>query len=276
MEIRRYIMQSQSRLTLDCMLVLACLCSLSCEQKLVIANYSCPPPSTSIPEDASGIPSEVTIEAPWSTSFEDGFCDFTVANGSCYADGLTSCEVVTEPVHSGRYAAAFTINADGTLTNSQTRCVREGQLPTAAYYGAWYYVPVKPQSVTNWNLFHFRGGDSTSDTTHGLWDVSMVLDSNDTLQLSVFNFLKQTTIAASNSHAVPISKWFHVEVFFKRAKDATGEFSVYLDGSSVIRLTKLTTDDTQLGQWYLGNLVAAISPAKSTLYVDDVSIRPEN
>ena len=35
----------------------------------------------------------------------------------------------------------------------------------------------------------------------------------------------------------------------------------------------LVTDNTDFGQWYVGNFADALTPPGSTLYVDDVTIR---
>ena len=39
-----------------------------------------------------------------------------------------------------------------------------------------------------------------------------------------------------------------------------------------VHLTGLVTDDTDWGQWYVGNLADALVPPASTVYVDDVTI----
>jgi hypothetical protein len=62
-------------------------------------------------------------------------------------------------------------------------------------------------------------------------------------------------------------------MFLKRASDATGEVQVYQDGVSVVHQTGLVTDNnSQWGQWYVGNLGTNLTPPESTLYVDDVTI----
>jgi hypothetical protein len=38
-------------------------------------------------------------------------------------------------------------------------------------------------------------------------------------------------------------------------------------------LTNILTDDSSVGQWYVGNLATGLTPPASTLYVDDVTIR---
>jgi hypothetical protein len=80
---------------------------------------------------------------------------------------------------------------------------------------------------------------------------------------------------APNANAVPpipIGQWFHIEVYFKRAKDATGTLALLQDGTMAVNLTGLVTDPTDWGQWYLGIWADSLTPPASTIYVDDVSV----
>jgi len=216
-------------------------------------------------------PASITspVAVPWSNGFEHQFCDYAQPRGFCYAFGHASYEIVTSPVHSGRYAAAFAI--DSADSNSvQARCVRQGALPTVAYYGAWYYVPELAHSTQLWNLLHFQGGDPR--VQHGLWDVSLVSGSAGDLELFVFDFLNGQMRVSPQPVPVPIGAWFHVQLYLKRAPDATGEVALYQDGQLLFDAPNLVTDDTTWGQWYVGNLANGLAPPASTLYVDDVTI----
>lgn len=64
----------------------------------------------------------------------------------------------------------------------------------------------------------------------------------------------------------------HLEVYFKRAKDATGEITLWQDSTEAVHLTGLATDPTDWGQWYVGNLANDLLPPNQTVYVDDVTI----
>jgi hypothetical protein len=210
------------------------------------------------------------ITAPWATGFEDQFCDYTELGGFCYAEPRASYTTVTSPVHSGRFAAAFKVTAPD-ATGHQTRCVRQGALPHAAYYGAWYFVPEHAMNTALWNLWHFQANDVSA--SHGLWDVSLVNGANGTLELVVYDFLNGVSRRSEKSAPIPIGAWFHVELYLKRAADATGEVALYQDGQLLLDATKLITDDSSSGQWYVGNLATGLTPRDSTLYVDDVTIR---
>ncbi len=245
-----------------------------CSPSVVVGDWTCA--EAVDPADAAASSADGgALDMPWSTSFEDGFCDYSAALGYCYAAGDSSYTIVSSPVHSGRYAAAFAVDSRATpFTGMQTRCVRQGILPTTAYYGAWYFVPAVQTNAHTWNLFHFEGGDGPNETLHALWDVSLVNALDGGLRLAVFDFfgggsLKQTSVVPD----IPIGAWFHLEFFFHRAADTTGEVAVYQDGQVALDLTGLVTDDSSWGRWHVGNLADSLAPPLSTVYVDDVTIR---
>ncbi len=211
---------------------------------------------------------------PWTTSFENGFCDYTAPLGFCYTAGPASYSLVTSPVHSGRYAAAFTAQAvgDASVGPAQARCVEQGVFPAAAYYGAWYYVPAEAVNSGTWNLFHFQGG-VPGMTLRSLWDVSLVnMASGGPLHVVLYDFLNGMTPNANAVPAIPIGQWFHIEVYFKRAKDTTGQITLLQDGVTAANLAGLVTDPTDWGQWYVGTWADNLMPPVSTVYVDDVTI----
>jgi hypothetical protein len=226
--------------------------------------------------DADGGLPPLTV--PWSTGFENGFSDWSKPDGGgfCYEKSGGSYTIVTSPVHSGTYAAAFSVNtALGTPgAASQARCVRQGVLPPSAYYGAWYYVPAPAPGISTtylWNLLHFQGASSpTAATSQSLWDLSLETQPDAATAPAVYDFLRIRVLPAGPP--IPIGAWFHLEMFLSPAEASTGTFQVYVDGASVLQLSGLETDNVAWGQWYVGNYAVALTPTAATVYVDDVSI----
>ncbi len=249
------------------------LVSFACEPELVIGDWQCSGSALSEARSASDVAIPANdVEVPWETSFENGFCEFGEPGGFCFSNTSASLDVVSSPVHSGRWAASFHIvgeEADGL----QARCARQGKLPEAAYYGAWFYIPSPVTAATNWNLFHFEGDPPDGGTEQwGLWDVSLALTEAGSLQPYVFDFLRNTARPLDAPRAVPVEQWFHLEVFLRRAADTTGRFTLYVDGAQSLDLDQVATDDSELGQWYVGNLATELQPSANTLFVDDVTI----
>lgn len=209
------------------------------------------------------------VPVPWETSFEDGACDYVRAGGSCYEWPPINFRIVDTPVHSGRHAAEITVvtRTDGG-TQPQGRC-HVGPLPTEAYYGAWFLIPTRVTNGGLWNLVHLGGNDVQPP---GLWDVSVTKD----LRLELYSQRFQNS-ENRFSPPVPIGRWFHVVLYLKRAKDKTGAVALYLGDDQgdqkVVEYTNLVTDDTDRGDWYVGNLADNTTPSECTVYVDDVTLR---
>jgi hypothetical protein len=255
--------------------IAAISCLGACKQPLVVGEYKCP---VSSPEAGSPPSKFDPIPVPWSSGFEDQFCDYPGSEepGWCYGFPPASFRIVSSPVHSGQFAAEFTI-LTGTDAGAQpqARCSRQGVLPAEAYYGAWYFIPELVTLATDkdyWNLFHFQGGNSDATSIHYLWDVSLVNGTSGDLNLRVFDNLDSNKHPTSTK-SVPIGKWFQIVFYWKRAKDTSGAVALYQDGEQVVDLAGLVTDDTDWGQWYVGNLATTLQPPRSTVYVDDVTIR---
>lgn len=245
----------------------------ACDPTLVVGSSSCPP-SVRAGESGfqPGVAKEDPLPVPWRTDFESGFCGYALALGFCYADDFSSFEIVDGPAHSGQRAAAFTIFPVEQF-GKQTRCVREGVMPRSATYGAWYYLPSKPTMTDNWNLLHFNGVTG-QQPLHGLWDVSVRLGGDGELYLFIHDFLGSAGPIPDSTVPVPLNRWFHIEVSLVRAADMTGSITLRQDGEELFSTDSIITDDSDWGQWYVGNLADALTPADSTVYVDDISIVP--
>lgn len=251
---------SQSSALFAVVLTVSALGALGCEPTLDVGSFTCPK------GDSTTSPENVTMSVPWSTGFEHHFCDYQLPEGYCYVGGGGSYDLVTSPVHSGRYAAAFSVHTNGP-GESQARCVRQGLLPTSAYYGAWYFIPAQAKNMANWNLVHFQG-----PRMKGIWDVSLVNDNTTgELKLALYDFMANKRYE-EDPVALPTGRWVHLQISLKLATDPTGQVIVYQDGQPVIELDDLVTTDTTWGQFYVGNLATDLTPPDSTLYVDDVTI----
>jgi hypothetical protein len=217
----------------------------------------------------------VPLVVPWSNGFENMFVDWSIPPGAgyCYDNAPAGTyTIVTTPVHTGHYAAAFMVNTQ-LGSPAQARCVRQGVLPPAAYYGAWYYVPTTVTTVgSSWNFLHFQGASSPAAlaTFVELWDVSVNTLTNGSLAPVVFDFSTNQPLDAGA--AIPIATWFHLEIFLKPSDAGKGEVKVYLDGNVVFDLAGITTDTTTWGQWYVGSYATDLLQGAETVYVDDVTI----
>jgi hypothetical protein len=250
------------------------LLALGCEPSLHVGDLECSPAQAGASAmNANGVFNEGPLPVPWQTSFEDGFCGYQYRAGFCYAEPGSSFRLVTSPVHSGPFAAAFEFHASDTGGTRQARCVREGVLADEAYYGAWYYVPSGIAAARDFNLLHFQGG-TAGERLHGLWDVS-IDDRHGELAPYMFDLLHGRRYEPTDPQPIPLDRWFQLELYLKRAADSTGEVALFQDGVEVTRATNVITDDAPFSQWYVGSFAQDVAPTLSplSLYVDDVTIR---
>ncbi len=246
----------------------------SCEPDLDIGAWRCADAPLFLPPDGSPVPAgrDTVVELEWTSGFEDGFCGFSNVRGFCYGASGASRRIVEAPAHSGRRAAAFTVNSDDELRAEQTRCVREGLLPKDAYYRAYFFIPSGTTNNGNWNLMHFRtaGEDGALD---GRWDVSLVTTEQGTLAPWLRDYVGGSVIPPSEDYEVPVDRWFSLAIRLRRDSTEAGVAALYLDDELVVERTDIVTDvESTWGQWYVGNLATDISPSESTIYLDDVSI----
>lgn len=211
---------------------------------------------------------------PWSTSFETGFCGYAHPGGFCYQRGSATYDLVTSPVHTGNFAAAYTTNSDPNDQGTQARCVRQGTFPASAYYSAWYYIPSAQIVSGTWNLFHISGNDTPTSAARSLWDVSLVQTDTGQLRLSVTDYVNNRTPTLSNEKTIPIDTWFRVKFYLKRATDTTGEIKLFQNEDLLLDWTGIT-ENSNWGQWYVGNYATGLSSPTTTVYVDDVSLSPD-
>ncbi len=241
----------------------------------MVGELVCPPTeggAFSLGEN--GVYNDGPFPMPWDTSFEDCFRGYKREAGFCYADPGARYSEVTSPVRSPPFAAAFEIGLDGEEESRQARCVREGELPEAATYGAWYYIPSGSSDPVNWNLFHFQGG-APREPLPGVWDVNVGQDDDGELALYVANTRSGRNYRQAEPVPLPTDRWFHLEFYLKRAADETGEVALFQDGQELVRASGIVTNTDPFVQWYVGNLALSLTPPQSIVYVDDVSIRPE-
>jgi len=259
--------QGAALLELGQTIVMAFVVALgACKPTLVVGEYQCPGRSA----EAGSPPSETDpIAVPWSTGFENQLdCDYREAGGSCYGFPPGLFRVVSSPVHTGQFAAEFTVltGTDGGAI-PQGRCARAGVFPTEAYYGAWYYIAESATNAGLWDLMLFQG---KSDR---LWDVQLINGTPGTLNLHLYSILSGK--AVGDGPPLPIGAWVHIEFYWKRAKDTSGAVALYQDGVRVVDAPNIVSDGpgTGQGQWYVGNLANSLQPPQATVYVDDITIR---
>jgi hypothetical protein len=209
----------------------------------------------------------------WSDHETGGLDDWLrggAATGSMYAAGGGSVSVQAGLARSGHYALASTAGASGTTSAGQV--TRRGQRGDA-YYGAWFYVPAAARPATYWVFFSFHGDDGTGAGDVALWDVKLApIDAVGTLELQLLHH-DTGDVAPLAHHTVPLGRWFQVQAFLRPAADAAGILQIWLDGAPVFDVGGPTTTAAAPAiAWTAGTITDGLTPAPTTLYVDDAFI----
>jgi hypothetical protein len=255
---------------LSCVALLVLGVTIGCSPELVVGKVEQEKQKCSPYGGEGGAPplEDKVVEMPWSTGFENGFCDYEPE--FCYELNGATREIVSEPVLKGRSAAAFRVNVPSPPDESQTRCFLQSALPVDAVFGAWFYLNEYAETRGNWNLMYIQG---TPGINLGLWDVSLHNGDDGNLHLHLYGH-DVPYPPENNLVPVPIREWFHVEFRLRRATDATGAVALYQDGVLIHQMSGIVTDRYEFHEFYVGNLADDLSPAESTVYVDEVTIRP--
>lgn len=229
----------------------------------------------------------------WSADYETG--DTSQWDG-VWISGQATSDAVTSMARSGSYGNALTIyNADGNGASPGVRMTYQGRgladktdpenLPTEAYYSAWYYVP-DHVSVSWWNIFQWKTGydDGSGRTARALYWHDL-FDSNGQLYLKLYgrvNSSGQWVKNSANTLAVapvpiPVGEWFHLESYYKWDTNGNGRIATWLNGEQIWNVGGLTTEfdwefNVYKREWAINNYANNTTPSTHTIYVDDAAI----
>ena len=76
----------------------------------------------------------------------------------------------------------------------------------------------------------------------------------------------------TNPIPVPVAKWVHFEILYRKAADATGRITIWQDGVQILDLANVVTAPTDWVQWDVGGGSNDIAPSPATVYFDDATI----
>ena len=217
----------------------------------------------------------------WSAGFEVGNLEEIKEVGNFINQGSGRYNLVTPHAHSGKFAAALTIDTTApSSTGSHAAYLfhyRSYLLPEDAYYySAWYYIPPNVKTDIYWNIMQWK---STRDGNQS--EPMYVINAGDLgdegklwLYLAylpnkpdVREFYYQKLIE------VPSEQWFHIEAYYKRAQDETGQVIIWQDGVEIFNVSNTATvlSDNTI-HWSVNNYTNGIEPAPLTIFIDDMVI----
>ena len=215
---------------------------------------------------------QIVIAQPsiaFSSTFETGDYSEWVGDGGGGIYGLETggnLTAVSSPVHSGSYAAEFTVPDPS--VNGHIKLFRwRGIDLTSGYYSAWYYFPQNFQ-INEWiNIMQWKEKDSP-------YDHELVILAKQALGVPTFAFFWRTSTGEdceSANAAIPLDRWVHVEAFIKIDK-VLGEVSIWVNGQLTYNKSNIETmGNTPTVQFGVGNYPGPNENKNLTFYVDDVT-----
>jgi hypothetical protein len=211
----------------------------------------------------------------WSAKHETGdLSEWTLAGkGGSEAMGAdTQVAVSTDFAHSGRYSAKLTNGAVSAYEDAHLW--RQDDYPALAYYSAWFYLPRAYQTTADWSIIEFQVPDANDAGAIGLLlDIDLRSLPNGDLILSLYDhrsaYLRSPT--PDPAIPVPIGEWFQVEVLYHNVNDPSGELAVWMNGQLNYDVHRPISPNSTV-YWTVCSKTEGLSPAESTIYVDDAAI----
>ncbi len=210
----------------------------------------------------------------WQAGFETGDISEWTAHGDWLRQGNTATyQVQTKIVKSGEYAVQLTIDTSSGSSQAAYLFYWD-QLPNAAYYSAWYYIPANIDTEDWWNVMQWKSTyNGDSDYSRPVFVLDGAIFGQTALSLCYLpdrdvdkQCWKQTTAA------LPQDQWVHIEVYYERDK-VDGHVIVWQDGVKLFDITGYPTVLSDGTLYYsVNHYTDGINPDVSSIYIDDVVI----
>jgi hypothetical protein len=214
----------------------------------------------------------------WHTSFETGDLGDLQIHGDFVRQGDGQFYLVTPHAHTGKYSVALTIDTRAwSSTGAHAAYLFYwDQLPEDGYYySAWYYVPSGVVPHDWWNVWQWKSTyDGNTDNSWPVFVLDIQRRSQD-LALTLIHKLpgQEPTTHTQRLASVPTDRWFHIEAFYRRATDETGQVIVWQDDQEIFSISNVqTTLDDNTIYWSINNYTDRIEPDPCRIYVDDMAI----
>jgi polysaccharide lyase-like protein len=223
----------------------------------------------------------------WSADMETGglsqwFFPMTGPVGNFGGDiensGIANAVASTDFARSGAYSAKLTITTPDTPT-SGARLFRwaEAQTYPQLYYSVWYYFPQSYTPSLFWNVLQWKSKHVVSGTvvSDPFFSLEVGALPNGEMYFYLGDDHLNTTFQqpAQSLMPVPVGRWFNVQAFYKCDGSGAGEVTIWQDGT---QLWDIQNVDTRYADgdcaWSVNNYSSGLTPATSTIYIDDAAI----
>jgi polysaccharide lyase-like protein len=206
--------------------------------------------------------------------------------GGEFDSGCAGAQPSREVARSGRYSLQLTIGAPCGTGSSGSRMFRwrESRRYSDLYYRVWYYLPQLytvtgsgiPGDDAFWSVLQWksRAADPPRNDPFFMLNIANRPDGN------MFLYLYDSNSRVSHGQTVmdvPVGRWLSIEAVYKSREDATGQVTIWQDGTLLWDITGVQTryPDSQGGvaEWSVINYSNGVTPAPTIFFVDDAEIR---
>jgi hypothetical protein len=188
--------------------------------------------------------------------------------GGVYDVQSGSVSVTDTVAHSGRYSLEMTID-NGAGAAQAARIFRWHENPVMAYYSIWYLFPQTYTPAQWWNVMQFKSKATYPRDT--LWELNVGNRPGGEMYFYLFDW-QQRISHDQTVGDIPVGRWVHVEVLYRRSTTKNGRITVWQDGVPLFDLRNVQTATSGDVQWSVDNYTDQISPGPATIYADDAMI----
>lgn len=219
----------------------------------------------------------------WKATHETGDISEWQQHGDFIRQGQSAYyAMVTPHAHSGKYSVSLTIDTEGQSNSGDFAAYLFywDQLPgDAYYYSAWYFIPAGTQPQHWWNVWQWKSTyNGNTDSSVPMYILDILENANGQLALHLVYRpdINEKIDYRQNIMSVPTEQWFHIEAYYKKAMDDSGQVIVWQDGKEIINLSDVqTTMQDNTVYWSVNHYTDYIIPNPSSIYIDDAAISTE-
>jgi len=210
----------------------------------------------------------------WRALFETGDLSEWTADGEggIYMDPRSTAPAASAYVaHRGRWSGVATFAP--TTPAAWSYLFRDQPSPPDAYYGAWFFIPASLQ-INSWLSLHHFGYHPTAGSadTMPVWDFHVYPTASGSLAARLYEASSMKNFDQASPRAVATGAWVHFEIRFRKAADASGQITVWQDGTQILDVAGVVTAPTEWGQWDAGGGSNDATPSPASVYLDDATI----
>jgi Polysaccharide lyase len=241
------------------------------------------PTNTAPPTPQAEKEPENSTAIVWKATHETGNISEWQQHGDFINQGQSAYYSMATPfAHSGKYSVSLTIDTEG-LSNTGSYAAYLfywDQLPEDAYYySAWYYIPAGTHPQDWWNIWQWKSThNGNTDDSVPMYIIDVLEQANGQLALHLVYRpdIDEKIDYRQDSKTVPTDEWFHIEAYYKKAVNNSGQVIVWQDGEELFNLSDIqTTERDNTVYWSINHYTDYILPNPSSIYIDDAAISLE-